>query len=424
MSLDTLEKPGTELTVQDRAAIALASKKTRQDLLAMSTKYLAITEIKNSAGRAECHSAAMTLASARIAISKTGKAARDEATKFSKAVIQEEASLIAITEPEEKRLLALRDGWDTVVAAEKAAKEAAERARIAAIVVRIATIKDYVPLAAGCRTAARVDELLTKLSLISLGDFEEFGDEAGTAHLDSMQRVTAIFDEKTQQEAEQARIKAEQAAAAEKLAAERAEFEAAQAAAKVEADRLAAEHAAQMAEAKAKADADLAAQRAAFDAQQAAAKAAADKAAAEQAAISKANLDAALIEADRIATERQRLDDERAAFEAQVEAAKRVAEQAAITQAAIDKARQAQSMPVELLDQLSATVTLLASPDSTQEQATAQVEQAHAAIKKEAQIPDPADADLMWTAICAVAKEYGMTTAQATARLAAIDWTI
>ena len=313
---------------------------------------------------------------------------------------------------------------ETVIEAEKAAKEAAERARIAAIVVRIANIREYVSLAAGCRTAARVDELLTKLSMISLGDFEEFADEAGAAHLDSMQRVTAIFDEKTQQEAEQARIKAEQAAAAEKLAAERAEFEAAQAAAKVEADRLAAEHAAQMAEAKAKADADLAAQRAAFDAQQAAAKAAADKAAAEQAAISKANRDAALIEADRIATERQRLDDERAAFEAQVEAVKRVAEQAAITQAAIDKARQAQSMPVELLDQLSATVTFLASPDSTQEQATAQVEQAHAAIKKEAQIPDPADADLMWTAICAVAKEYGMTTAQATARLAAIDWTI
>ena len=398
MSLDTLEKPGTELTVQDRAAIALASKKTRQDLLAMSTKYLAITEIKNSAGRAECHSAAMTLASARIAISKTGKAARDEATKFSKAIIAEEASLIAITEPEEKRLLALRDGWDTVVAAEKAAKEAAERARIAAIVVRIAAIKEYVPLAAGCRTAARVDELLTKLHAIPLTDFEEFADEAAAAHLDSMERVIAIFDEKTAQEAEQARIKAEQAEAAAKLAAERAEFEAAQAAAKAEADRVAAEHAAQ-----------IAAERAAFEATQAAAKA-------EQEAIAKTNRDAAIAEADRMASERQRLDDERKAFEAQVAEAKRVAEQA--EQARLDAL--AFDAQTELDAQKSVSTQ---TQEHMPETAPAHVEQAQAAIETVAQTPEPSDADVMWTAIKAVATAYGWTTEQATTRLAAV-WTL
>lgn len=420
--IETLEKPSTEpsteLTVQARAALALASDRNRQDLMAMATRYLTITEIKNSAGRAECHSAAMTLASARIAISKTGKAARDEATKFSKAVIQEEASLIAITEPEEKRLLALRDGWDEAVAAEKAAKEAAERARIVAIRDRIVAIRDYVPLAAGCRTAARVDQLLTKLSLTSLADFEEFADEAAAAHVDAMERVIAIFDEKTEQEAEQARIKAEQAAAAQKLAAERADFEAQQAAAKAWADKLAADNAAKaaaeraqfeasQAAAKALADADFAAQRDALAAQQAAAKEAADKAKAEQEATAKRNRDAAIEEADRLATERQRLDDERKAFETQVAEASRVAAQA-----------EADRIEAQLeLDKPTAQETVSDS-------APALAVHAQDAIETEASISDPSDADLMWTAIRAVAKEYGWTTEKATTHLAAVQWTL
>lgn len=420
--IDTLEKPSTEpsteLTVQARAALALASDKTRQDLIAMSTKYLAITEIKNSAGRAECHSAAMTLASARIAISKTGKAARDEATKFSKAVIQEEASLIAITEPEEKRLLALRDDWDEVVAAEKAAKETAERARIAAHMARIATIREYVPMAAGCRTAARVDQLLTKLSLTSLADFEEFSDEAAAAHVDAMERVIAIFDEKTEQEAEQARIKAEQTAAAEKLATERAEFEAAQAEAKAWAEKLAADNAAKaaaqraefeaaQAAAKALADAEFAAQSKALADQQAAAKEAADKAKAEQEAIAQRNRHAAIEEADRLATERQRLDDERKAFEAQVAKAHRLA-------------AQAEADRINAQCELEKPTAQETVPDS----APALAVHAQDAIEKEAPISDPSDADLMWTAVRAVANEYVWTTEQATTRLAAVQWTL
>lgn len=35
---------------------------------------------------------------------------------------------------------------------------------------------------------------------------------------------------------------------------------------------------------------------------------------------------------------------------------------------------------------------------------------------------DPADADVIWTAAVAVADAYGWTTADAIARLAAIDW--
>lgn len=395
--MEVIEKPSTELTtVQDRAALALTSSKTRQDLLAMSTKYSAITEIKNKAGRDECHSAAMALASARIAIGKTGKAARDDATKFSKAIIQEEASLIAITQPEETRLLALRDGWDTVVAAEKAAKEAAEAARIAGIVIRIATIKEYVALAASCRTAARVDQLLTKLHAIPLTDFEEFSDEAATAHLDTMERVIAIFDEKMAQEAEQARIKAEQAEAAAKLAAERAEFDATQAAAKAEFE-------AQVAQAKrlteqAKAEANRLAE---------AYKAEADRAAAEQARIAKEARDAAIVEADRLAVERQELADERAELKAAQE----------------KLAAQAEQARIDALPKVEVFVPAIEQPLALVQQETPAIEIVAVACSSQPTLT-PADANVMWTAICAVAKKYDMTTEQATARLAAIQWTI
>ena len=149
--------------------------------------------------------------------------------------------------------------------AERAAREAAEKARVMAITDRIAGIRQYIELAASSRTAARVDDLLTKLSLISLADFAEFSDDAAAAHMDAMKRVAEILTEKTDQEAEQARIKAEQEAAAAQLKAEREAFAAEQAKAKAEADRLATIAAAEAAEQAAK----VAAAQAALDAQRA-----------------------------------------------------------------------------------------------------------------------------------------------------------
>lgn len=414
---EVIEKPSTELTVQDRAALALGSTQTRIDLAAMAAKSAHLVEVKNKAARDEVHGAAMALASARIAISKTSKAARDDATKFSKACIAEEASLIEITAAEEKRLLALRDEWDAVVAAEKAIKEAAERERITAIHKRIATIREFVALAASCRTAARVDDLLTKLHATSLADFEEFVDEAAAAHLDAMERVIAIFDEKIAQEAEQARIKAEQAEAAAKLAAERTAFESSQALALAEANRVAKQHVAQVAADKAKADAEathaaaeLAKQRAALEAD---AKRQSDALAAQhaaQAAEQQRALQAAKEEQDKrdveASVERKKFAQEKAAFEAQVAETKRVAAQ--LEQDRLYALREIET-PVD--------------PEIMPELAPANAEQAQAAIETEA-TTEPSDADLMWIAICAVATEYDWPTEQATARLQAIQWTI
>ena len=399
MNIELLNEPSTELTVQARAAIALSSTKTRQDLIAMAAKSVHLVEIKNKAARDEIHGAAMALVSARTAISKTGKAARDDATKFSKAVIAEEASLIAITEPEEKRLLALRDGWDEVVAAEKAAKEAAEKARVIAITERIAGIRQYVELAASCRTSERIQLLQDKLAELVIEGFEEFQEEAELAGKQAGAKVEELLTAKLEQEAEQARIKTEQAEAAAKLAAERAEFAAQQAAAKIEADKMAAliaeRNAAFEAETKRQNDV-LAAERAA-------------QAAEQQRAFKEAKDAQDKLDAEHMA-ERKRFAEEKAAFEAQVAnqaaEAKRVAEQA-------EEARIA-ALPVAVIEA------------AHQVNQSEEVAEPVFALESELvpEFAEPSDADVMWEAIAAVSSTFNMTTEHATARLAAVQWTI
>ena len=218
----------TALTVQDRAALAMNASKTEIDLKALAVKNVHIVAVIDKAGREQAHGAAMELKRARTSIEKASKDARDDATKFSKAVIQEEKRLVAIVEPEEVRLFNLRDGWDDEQARIRAESDRIERARITAIHERIANIRGYVSLAAQCRTAARIEELLGKLARTSLEGFEEFSEEAATVHADAMKRVEAALVEKHLEEqerarvkAEQDRIKAEQAEAATKLAVER-----------------------------------------------------------------------------------------------------------------------------------------------------------------------------------------------------------
>lgn len=126
----------TALTVTACAALALGSDKARTELAELVKKSANIVEVKNPAGREECHSAAMALVRARTNIEKIGKAARDDATKFSKAVIAEEKALIDITQPEETRLLALRNAWDEARAREKA--EAERRAQAEADAAELA----------------------------------------------------------------------------------------------------------------------------------------------------------------------------------------------------------------------------------------------------------------------------------------------
>ena len=323
MSIELLEEPTTALTVTARAALALSSDQTRKDLQELVKKSANIKEVKNVAGREECHSAAMALVRARTTITKTGKAAREDAAAFQKAVIAEEKALIAITEGEETRLLTLRDAWDAARAAEKAEAERIERLRVETIHLRIADIREAGNLALQCRTSAMVEALIDELDGATLEHFDEFAEEAERARETTLARMKEIAETKRAEEQERARIKAEQEAESARLAAERAEIERQRKEA-AERERIAAqERAAHEAKAKAAREAEEAAakalrdaeakrlvtERLAFEAEQAAARAAA-RAAADELARQRAEFDAELA---RIAAEAKAEQDKREA---------------------------------------------------------------------------------------------------------------
>ncbi|NVO08256.1 MAG: hypothetical protein HXX19_20990 [Rhodoferax sp.] len=225
------------LTLQTRAALALNSTHTERDLVALATKNASIVAVIDKAGREQAHGAAMELKRARTTIAKVSKDAREDATQFQKAIIAEEKRLIAIIEPEEARLTELRDQFDQEQARIKAEAEARERARITVIHERIGEIRSFSAMAAQCRTASRVAELLAKLQAFDMEGFEEFSEEAATVHTATLSGVKFIYEEKVTEEAERARIKAQQEADAAALA--KAQAEQAAAAAQLAADRAA-----------------------------------------------------------------------------------------------------------------------------------------------------------------------------------------
>lgn len=232
----------------ERAALALNSTQTERDLLALATKHASIQVIKDKAGRDQAHGAAMEVKRARTTIERTGKEARDDANKFSKAVIAEQARLVAIIEAEERRLTALRDDWDAEQEKIREAAAAAERFRVEQIMGRIEAIRAFEGMARNCRTSAAVQRLLDSLDKVDLTGMQEFEDQA--LHVFGVVTGSAqqILAQLQASEAERARVKAEQEAEAARLAAERAELERqrieAAAKANAEADRLAKERAA------------------------------------------------------------------------------------------------------------------------------------------------------------------------------------
>lgn len=275
----------TELTTlppEARAAVALKSSQTEIDLRALAIKNVNITQVIDKPGREQAHGAAMEIKRSRVSIEKIAKEARDDATKFSKAVITEEKRLIAIIEPEEVRLLGLRDGWDAEQERIRCEKEEAERRRVQALHNRIDEIKGYVTLALECRTSARVKELIDEVATFKLDNFDEFSEDVAVIHAGVLKRMEEISDAKIEEEKERARAKAEQEAAAEALRIEREAFAVAQA----EAKRIADQNAAKV---RAEAEA-MAAQRAVFETEQ------------------EASRQALVAEAKRIADERAALD--------------------------------------------------------------------------------------------------------------------
>jgi hypothetical protein len=415
----------TALTLPQRAAVALGESANEAKLRELVAKSAGIVAITNADGRDEAHRAGMVLLKTRTGIRATGKAARDDATKFSKAVIAMEDELIGIIEPEETRVLTLRDQWDEKIAAEKAAKIAAERARTEAIAKAIQQIRD-IPLMAVGKSSADIGAMIGGLvSREPDESFEEFIEQAKVARYEALDKLTAaetaqraieIEAESQRQEAVRQAAAAETARLAEvarivavsqELARLRAESERIANEQAIEAKRLADLAAAQEAAAaalRAKAEANLRAER---EAQETAMRLERERNAAEQAKAA-ANLKAAQdalaaqVAAHEAAVKLEADHAEALEMNATIDADRHARAQAMVDQAIADAA----AMPATLNELMAATLSL---PESVSE---------HDAMVDAGFDEGPSDNEI----IDAVMMTFGWSYDEATKRLTTIDY--
>ena len=270
----------TTLPPAERAVVALGSSALEIHLNDLVKKNADIVAIANKDGSEQVHAAAMVLRKQRTTIAAAGKGARDDAAKFCKAVIDEEKRLIGLIEPEEDRLIKLRDDWDAEREAEKQAAIAKEAMRRKHIEEMIDAIRNTV-FVSPRESSASIEAIIAATESLDVSEaiYEEFAPAAARAKAEALESLRETLDLAKFNEADQARIKAEQDAAAAQLAAERAEMER-QLAEAQEQTRIAAEKAETD---RKEAAAKLEAERAEIEwAKAAAAKAAADILAAEK----------------------------------------------------------------------------------------------------------------------------------------------
>lgn len=236
---------GTDIALlppAERALVVLKSTETEKQLRELVERTSPISAPVDAAGREEVHRAAMDHKNARVAIEKAGKAAREDATAFSKAVIKEEQRLVAITAEEETRLFELRDTYDAKVKQEKEEADRKERERVAAIREKIDAIKNL-PIDSATDNAETLAATLGDLRgfEITFEDFAEFQDEARAARDASIASLTTMHAAASAREAAEAALAAQReeierqqralAEQQEEIARQRAELEAQKAAA-------------------------------------------------------------------------------------------------------------------------------------------------------------------------------------------------
>lgn len=239
MEFEMLDTPQTALTLPERAAVALGSVKHRQEIIALVNQYADIGPAKNKEGRDQAHAAGMRLLKTRTGIRSSGKGAREDATAFAKAVKSEEDDLVALIDPEENRLFAIRDVWDQAVEDEKQAKIAANIKRVSGHKSNLEAIRNA-PLGAVGRSSAEIGAIICELAHAIPGEeWEEFIEEAKAARLVSLDFLAKAETERLgiecaeeSQRQERARIEADRAEleelrAAQAKAAEEAEKRAA-----------------------------------------------------------------------------------------------------------------------------------------------------------------------------------------------------
>jgi hypothetical protein len=163
----------------------------------------------------------MVLKTERVNLEKEGKAARDDATKFSKAVIAEEARLIALIEPEERRLESIQTAHDDRVAREKEARETAELERIERIQLAIQEIKDLDLDFGVTDSPAKIAEHLDRAKAIVIDErFQEFAALADLAKVQVVVKLNKLHAGALEYEAAQETARKEREELAKLRAAE------------------------------------------------------------------------------------------------------------------------------------------------------------------------------------------------------------
>lgn len=205
-------QPGTELTVAQRAAVALGAAEHEQKLMALAKQSTEITGITNPASYQQVHGTRMALKRARIAIEETGKTAREDAQAFAKAVIAEQRRLIGIIEPEETRLQGIQEAHDAENARKKAEAVRVERERVERIQAAIRDIRNSIIDVAG-RGPEPIDEKIREIVGldISAATCQEFAEQAETARTDTLAKLREMHAAALAQEAEAARLRLERA---------------------------------------------------------------------------------------------------------------------------------------------------------------------------------------------------------------------
>jgi hypothetical protein len=231
----------TELTPIARAAVALGTAEREKSLIALAKESTELVKITNQAGRDQIHTARMKLKTTRVDLEKSGKAARDDAQAYSKAVIAEEKRLIGIIAPEEERLQVIQSEYDDRQERERQAKAEELRKKLEALQAGIAAMR-AIPQAMVGKPSADIEAVITNLQkrVIEFGDLQ--GD-AVAARDEALKTLSGMFLDAKAREDEAAR----QVAEAARLKADREKFEREQAEAKAKRDAEEAAHRERMA---------------------------------------------------------------------------------------------------------------------------------------------------------------------------------
>lgn len=201
------DKQVSVATPEHRAQSALGFVQAQAELTALAEQSKGITEITNKAGYDQCHASRMVLKNKRVDIQKTGKAAREDATKFSQAVIATEKQLIGLIEPEESRLQALQDAWDAAREAERV-----EAARIEA--ERVQKQKDALAVITGSLARLFGADVATltlaaeQLESFDIGQFDDvFMPDAEKARGEALAAINKARDERLELDRQAAELK-------------------------------------------------------------------------------------------------------------------------------------------------------------------------------------------------------------------------